>query len=299
MKVLIFRTYTIDCIPKVMSLEAAGYEVEEVLYDDRSHDRHHEFVEQARQSKPDFMVVIGALEEYHGRPVLRVDTYKKLREIAPLVLLCCDASDDPWWSRLEEWYKQECFTAIVGIDGGKSPIETFKNGLQLLSPIDHRPYVKYQKPWADRIGKFLFIGGVGGNRSNVVRGLMPDLMDHYQGSETRPYDEVARLYCERNGVVNCAWTGSGGRMHVKGRVIEAGFAGCLLFDNRGSPTGDWFVPDVEYFPYNDVAEIRHLLATTPDNIQCEMATRLHNKTVRDHHPAVFWNKVLAKIGFDV
>lgn len=145
----------------------------------------------------------------------------------------------------------------------------------------------------------MFVGGVGGNRTNIVNGLAPDLLEHVQPNPQRSYSEMARMICERRFSVNCAWTGSGATMHVKGRVIEAGFAGCCLFENRGSPTGDWFEPTLEYFPYDNAGEIRRMLQEKSDEELETVAQRFQKKVIQNHHPSVFWNKVLSKLGFEV
>ena len=40
-------------------------------------------------------------------------------------------------------------------------------------------------------------------------------------------------------VLNTSWTGSD-RHHIKGRVLEAGWAGCALLEQAESPIAKWF-----------------------------------------------------------
>jgi hypothetical protein len=82
-------------------------------------------------------------------------------------------------------------------------------------------------------------------------------------------------------IANHAQTGGGGQQHVKGRVVEAGWAGACLLENPGSPTSRWFDPGVDYMEYG------------AENIDVEaMAARFHERVVIEHHPSVFWHKAL-------
>lgn len=94
-------------------------------------------------------------------------------------------------------------------------------------------------------------------------------------------------------------TGTGTSQHVKGRVLEAALAGCILFELRGSPTEQWFIPHVDYLPYDgpdDLIANLDWIAKNPDKAET-MARRLQEKVRFEHSPAVFWAAIKARLGF--
>jgi len=93
-------------------------------------------------------------------------------------------------------------------------------------------------------------------------------------------------------------TGTGDRMHVKGRVIEAALAGAVLFETRGSPTLNWFVPGEDYIScvgYGEVQLYLDLLDRHPDYAQ-KMANNMRRKVIERHSAPVFWKQVFERIG---
>jgi hypothetical protein len=298
MRVLCLITYT-DCFNKWKSLEAAGFDVTVEQYDDRPYDRQGEIVELAKTLRPDFIVFIGALEPYHTRPVLQPDVLRRLRDVAPSIHMCNDAADDPWWPKLEEYDRKACFDVQVSIDGSvHNPIASFANGLLTLTPTDHRPFVP--KPWGDRGVGCGFVGGIGhSQRFDAISGLRASgHLTFFEGPADRSYDEFARTMCDIKVMPNFPYTGTARFLHVKGRVVEAGFAGCLVVELRGAPTANWFTKGVEYLEYGSIDELRAIIADVdaePDMFS-EMAARFHDRVVAEHHPVVFWRKVLDKAG---
>lgn len=292
MKAVVLVTF-IDCENKWRSLQAAGHEVHTIQYDNRPHDRHHEIVEETRRIAPDFTVFIGAVEFYHSHPVLREDTLCRLREIAPLIHMCNDAGDPPWWATLESFHAHKCFDVQVNIDGAlDTPISRFEEGMTLLTPIDSRVF--HPLPWEQRQAKACLCGGMGyGARGEAVGTLQQrGVLDWYDRGN-RPYEEMAEIMSRYQYVFCHPMTGSGERTHVKGRVIEAGFAGAALIeldDKTASPTGHWFSGD-EYFSVRSIDEAEQVIRSGAGK---DVAARFHERVVRDHHPGVFWNKVLEK-----
>jgi hypothetical protein len=295
MKVLALVTHTPNCEPFWRSLEAIGHEVRPVQYDNLPHDRHSELVEQARGYHPDFMVYIGAYEPSHGRPVPSTATILKLREVAPLILICGDAADEPWWPVLEEYHQKECFNVMVAIDGSfETPIASFSEGITLLTPTDPRSF--YPLLWDQRAIKLGMIGGTG-HRGKLVNELQSrGLIDFRQGPVGRSYYDFAQLMCKTKLTLNCAETGTGKHLHVKGRVIEAGFAGSAVLEVRGSPLNKWFSPGEEYIEYDSLEDILNLNRDVPDFAIRAVAEKFHKKMVAEHSPHIFWNKVLTKAG---
>ena len=295
MKVLVFVTHTPNCEPFWRSLEALGHEVQVVQYDDRPHARHGEFVERATAFAPEFIVYVGAYAPSHGRPVLQPNIFRRLREVAPLILLCGDAADSPWWPVLEEYHQKQCFTAMVAIDGSvDTPIARYPEGITLLTPTDPRSF--HSRPWEQRTIKLGMIGGTG-HRDKLIRSLQDrGLLDYRPGPVGRSYHDYAQMMCVTKITLNCAETGTGKHLHVKGRVIEAGFAGSAVLEVKGSPLSNWFKPGVDYFEYTGLQDIVELLETVPDEVFRDQASRLHAGMVTQHGPKVFWDKVLSKAG---
>ena len=73
------------------------------------------------------------------------------------------------------------------------------------------------------------------------------------------YKEAAQYMANVRIMPNFAQTGSYERMHVKGRVIEAGLAGCLLLEQADSPTRDWFEAGVDYLPYQSMGQAKEIV----------------------------------------
>lgn len=294
MKVLFLVTHTPNCEPFWRSLEAIGHHVTVVQYDDRPYARHGEIIDEALRLRPDFIVYVGAYEPSHGRPVLQISTLSALNTVAPLALLCGDASDDPWWPVLTEYCLAGCFTVIVNMDGGASPIEAMPNGLTLLTPLDPRPFNPL--PWNDRTIRLGTVGGAG-HRDAPIRDLQArGLLTYHPGPVGRSYADYAALMCNTKVTLNFGRTGTGRYLQVKGRAVEAGFAGAALLELRGSPLANWFAPGFEYLEYESVEDVARLMATTTDEQFAELATRFHSRMVAKHHPEVFWDTVLRKAG---
>lgn len=296
MKALALITYT-DCEPKHRSLAAAGHEVHVLQYDDRPHERHGELVDAARRLAPDFVMMVGAIEQYHGRPVPRPDVLCAIKQVAPFIHMCDDAGDPPWWPMLEVYEREKCFTVQVSIDGAPgTPIDRFENGMVLLTPIDHRPF--HPLPWTERGIRLGMVGGFGhSRRAEITEGLRSrGLLDFREGPVGRSYDEMAAVMCQTKITYNFGMTGSTAAMHVKGRVVEAGFAGCALLEFKGSPTSRWFTPGIDYIEFGSVDEVAEILERTPDEDLRRMARGFHAKMTAAHHPAVFWSKVLERAG---
>ncbi len=297
MNVLFLITHTPNCEPFWRSLEAVGHKVHVELYDDRPHDRHQELVELARTLKPDFAVYIGAYAPSHKRPVPSTDILSQIRATCPFILLCGDAADDPWWPVLEDYHQKDCFDAMVAIDGSfNTPIKEFAEGLTLLTPLDPRVYRPW--PWGKRTITTGMIGGLGGLRGQIVYELsVQGLIDYRLGPIGRSYADYATLLCLTKITLNFAQTGTGKYLHVKGRVVEAGFAGSTVLETKGSPLKEWgFVPGEDYFEYEGLEDLVDFLKNVPDELVEKMASKFTVKMTVDHNPWIFWGKVLAKAG---
>src|SRR5712692_6575402 len=98
MKALVLVTWA-DCENKWRSLEAVGHEVHIRQYDMLYPDIQHIEVEAAEFINPDFIVYIGHIDS--ARPKLLPHILRHLGNVAPLIHMCNDAADEPWWEWLE------------------------------------------------------------------------------------------------------------------------------------------------------------------------------------------------------
>jgi hypothetical protein len=183
------------------------------------------------------------------------------------------------------------------MDGNyETPIGRFPNGLILLSPMDVRPF--NPRPWSERRTKLGLVGGIGHtNRHALISQLSAKGLLTFHNTDTeRSYADMAETMCNTKVTLNSPFNGTGDRLHVKGRVIEAGFAGCCLMEGVGSPTSAWFQPGVDYLEYRDIEHAAWLINETPDDQLREMAARFHERIMIEHHPKTFWNKALTRAG---
>ncbi len=210
----------------------------------------------------DVIFYIGAVK---GNAVPRYKTFQKLREIAPVINICSDAADKPWEIMLGHYKRRESFDLQVSIDGAKdSPVD-----LATLTPVDSNPFKETNKDI--RCG---FSGTVGGydRRSQVVMAL------NWLGGLTlrercKSYEDHVNFMARCRMMLNTSWTGTGHAHHIKGRVIEAGWAGCALLEHADSPISEWFPEDC-YFRWGNPKEAAEIIKNSTDEEIAKKASRL-------------------------
>jgi hypothetical protein len=256
-------------------------------------------------NRPDFVVLIGAHEKYHDRPIPRVEHLAEVGKTFPLVHFCCDGAEPVWWEQVQRYYEQGRFALQINIDGVRTgPVG--ERGLTLLTPFDPGLYPDPPVPWEARSVLLAFPGSPG-DPSHPRGRLIHEFIkagvlsfrprDHNHNGD--PDDAAYRAYLQScKGIMNFPWTGSSSRMHVKGRVIEAGLAGSVLFEYAGSPTEDWFNPGVDYVAYSSLEEVAQAIAwmTNEPRKAQKMATSLRKKVLEDHSPEIFWGHVIERLG---
>ena len=265
------------------SLESTGWDVVAQRYDDRPYERHEELIAQAKHLNPDAIVYLGALDEGPDRfrPVPSPAILRRLRDVAPSIFLCGDASDSAWWATLDVYCAEECFSRYVSIDGTERDGFTTK-----LTPVDPRPYAP--KPWDERTVPVGYTGSNGGERAGplgATGAASPGIVSH---------EEMARWLCNCKVVVNSPLNGTGNADHVKGRVVEAGFAGACLLERRNGATARWFTPGVDYIEYenpDDAREKAHWLLSNPGPAKT-IAGQFQERVFAEHNAFTFWGDLL-------
>lgn len=271
----------------------------------------HEMLQNAKLARPDAIVYISAWE---GDFVPLNETLGELNQIAPLIHFLCDAADPPWWPQLQEFERRGTFSLTVNIDGshvwpgGKNwPIHVHDWGiigwrdkcLTLLTPLDTRYFPTRRHSFEERPYAIGYAGNAGGPfRSALVQRLQGIRGFAFKQRDDNPdsYGGYAEFLQHARISLSVPFTGSGATTHVKGRVLETGYAGGCLMEWVNPATEAWFTPRHEYWPYHSIeegAELAEWLSFHP-RIAGETAAALHHAVTTKHSPKVFWNTVLER-----
>ena len=272
-----------------------------------------ELLMECRINKPDVIVYVSA---WQGAFIPLNETMGELNSIAPVIHICCDAQDPPWWTgngqqlgQLYEFDRRGQFSLTVNIDGGRKwpggdewPDESTRlkgKCLTLLTPLDLRHYRETGLSFGERP----YLIGYSGSPSSATRAALINRLQRVQGFNYRPRDETGNpsSYSEHIAFlqysqvsVNVPFTGTGVERQVKGRLLEAGFAGCCCMEWQSDTMRSWFVPRFEYVEFDGIescAEMSEWHAHHP-KIAEEIGRAMKNRLEKEHHPRVFWTTVL-------
>lgn len=217
---------------------------------------------------------------------------EQLRHInltVPSIHICCDAGDKPWWQYLNAYRQDGCFTKQVGIDGHHdAPVD-----LVTLTPVDLRPY-KIGNSWSNRTHTLGFPGNAGSpHRKQLVKD-MNGILKFRERTTTGPYTDYVGFLHDCKMILNSALSGTANTHHVKGRVLEAAFAGCGLLEMDAAPTRE-FIPE-ELFRSYDSSENALVIAQTW-SLQEEKvrASELNKFAFDNYHPKLIFEKMLEGI----
>lgn len=276
MRAVFLTTSSPSCVQIWKSLESAGHQVDAALVVEGADQR--QVIETVRAINPDFAVFIGSAHEH----VLALETLAEIAGIAPFIHLCCDGGDPPWHRHLTEY--DGIFRLQVNMDGCDAP--GCMPSLQLMDDRDFSPL-----PWEARDIRFGMSGGLGhGRRAAFITALQQRCgLQLFRGNA--PYAEAARIMCRIKVMFNHGMTGSGTADQCKCRIIEAGYAGCALFENIETPLDPWLTPGIEYFPYQTVEDVERLLQL-PDDVLQASARALHVRVMHDYAPRPAWDRII-------
>lgn len=270
----------------------------------------------ARDFAPD--VILGILA-HEGDWMLSDETMAELNTIAPAIHILFDATDPPWriaqppFGNIHRYHANKCFDLTVAIDGGREwPGDEFYNGpdkipgMTKLTPLDPRYFLGgHDMAFNERP----YPVGYAANAGGWIRGaLVERLKAHYaskamfglrlRDDQPGSYRQYADFLRHCRVMINVPFTGSGAAKHVKGRVIESGYAGCALMEWKNEATRHWVTPRYEMLEYESVEELLDLsewLAGHP-KVGAEMAAALQRRMLTEHNPVKFWGDVFERVG---
>jgi hypothetical protein len=299
MKGMVFTTGTPDTIKLVRSFLSVVPESEVIQYDTcpSSANNQAHLLQQVRAREPNVIVWIGAIKEQHNMWVPSTQELCEINRLVPMVHVCSDAADDPWWGNLEDFHANGAFALQVTIDGSRnSPIGRF--GMVALTPVHHEWFPE-NPSYANRAVHCGFAGGVG-CRVDILNPINEaGLLTHFgNGGHGAPYEELCQFYTTCRTVVNDARTGSTRKRHMKGRFVEAGMGGAVVLEPKDSPAGEWFTAGEEFLEWGSPAEaIEHIRQGDPQLARYEeMGRRMRARMVAEHSAPVFWAEVFRRIG---
>ncbi len=251
----------------------------------------------ARFWEPDVIFYTGATG---GLGTPSEDTLRELRQIALSIQIQGDMADPPWWDTLARYKKGGCFDLQVAMDGVHgSPADHVT-----LTPLDPAAYQYSPRhevrphacgfsgnlPSRERWEFILKEHGTEDPRSAVVHRLPVVVRPREVHG---PYDHYVDFHRHCRMVINTSLAGSGACHHIKGRVLEAAFAGCALLEMHGSPIADWF-PEGSYYMYSTVEEAKAIIENTSQLEVKHVAKIFRAYALEHYHAEILFKRMLPK-----
>lgn len=305
MKALFWTTQTNDCLNHVRAWESAFGSAIHYAFDHNGIRNDWQAVEVVRDNSPDILFYIGA---YKARGNPRLGSFREIKRIIeplgkilplrskrmPMINLVSDAADRPWHDQLRGLAQLGIFDLQVSIDGAKDAPVDFAT----MTPVDPRPFA----PEAHKDIRCGFSGSVGrwNSRSETIKALewFGGLHVRDRVHEAESYDAHVRFLKRCRMVLNLSFTGSGNAHHIKGRVLEAGWAGCALIESEGSPIAEWFPSDC-YRTFRDPPHAKRLIETMTDAEIDHMASRLSHEVRTKYTPKMIYGEILNHVGLPI
>jgi hypothetical protein len=247
-------------------------------------DPHTKTLEKVEEVNPDLIIYMGSAA---GPYFARADVLNQIK--APIIHFCCDASC-PGWDRGIMYYRETTpFAFTVNIDGNDNWLKGPRD-LTMWCPLDPSFYRPLPK-----VINFGWAGGLGPEREQMISELA-DLIELFpRNEEYGSYHEYADFLSSCKITLNMAKSGSGLSLQTKNRVREAGYAKCLLLEERGAPTSNWFELGEDYLDYGSSAEAREIVTRVSDSMIDRISTNLQQKSLTLYSPKIFWDKVLSNL----
>lgn len=297
MKALFIVTRTNDCLNHLSAWESFAGPAEIIRHTPNGNRNDILILEKAKAVRPRVIFYIGAVR---GTGIPETATFYALRRVAPLVLICSDAADKIWQDALLEYRKQDCFDLTVSIDGAGTGFADHVT----VTPVDPRFFADPAPARDIRCG---FSGGWGSrhaldydNHGAAYRGRVIHVLEKHglltarRREPTGPYQAHIDFVRRCQVLLNVSLAGDGVHHQVKGRVLEAGWAGCALLESAGSPAIDLYPPD-SLFVYENLEQALEILRTASDAEIATKAARLASHTRTHYHPARIYGAILEKL----
>jgi len=249
--------------------------------------------------KPAVIFYTGATD---GPGLPSDETLRRLRKIAPSVILQGDFGDPPWWPMMKHYREAECFDLMVAMDG----VKTCPADLVTLTPFD---IDKFPTDPTERPIRCGFAGNLQGRpywRELVKNGQAVDARSsfiHQFGAHVRVrVRETAGAYADYIAfmrsckmILNTSVAGSGTAVHVKGRTLEASFSGAAVIDSTESPLREWFPPEM-FFGYRTSEDVWPILLHATEKEIAGKAAAMGAYAREHYHPAKIYGQIVERLG---
>ena len=286
MKALFVTTHTDDCLNHIRAWNLLGEPAEHYRFNYKGIRNDWKIIETAEKIQPEVIFYIGC-NEAPGLP--KPESFRALRKIAPVINLVSDAADKPWHSVLLRYKENKCFDLQVSIDGANhAPVD-----YATLTPVDFSSFVT--------VSKDILCGFSGSVAKQSNRGaLIAEMVDYgivtrHEKSDYRKYS-IFLSRCRM--IINTSFTGTGKAHHIKGRVLEAGWAGCALLEHADSPIGEWFPQDC-YFSWRTTEEAENIIIDMDPSEVKRRAQRLSEEVRSKYTPKLIYQGMLDRVDFTV
>lgn len=301
MRILYLRNSGMQCDPHVSSIlqlaEMRNFEVK--VFDYFCNDSDEQILKVAREFLPTHVIWLGVC----GGPYeTSYKTFVELKRTARTIALVPEASHPDWDRLIQMYLDYDAFDLIVNLDGNPAWNHRGK-GHTTLAIYDQRPYESYQDfGWDNRPIDVGFCGGSGGPGT-----MRQQLIDHLRSKglvyefpfieNPGTYQQYAYFMMDCKIIVNAAGSSGDRSKHVKGRVLEAALAGCVLIEEADSPIGMWFDPGSYYSftsPEHCEEVIEGILSAGMDEAK-KKAARFTIEVRDKYSPLKLWDKIFTRV----
>lgn len=297
MNILVFSPKDMTTEATIAGLQSLPHTVTLVRMNDLPRPIDRTMLDVADAVRPELIVQIGDNNPPH---LAAISTLQRLKGIAPTVLLSFDGVEQTWRALLEQYRDRAAYSLVCNIDGNHDWPCRPGVDITALTPVDPGFYLA-PPPLDERPVAFGFAGGLGSqSRRDIVGPLLEraGLVIPKRNETYGSYRDYAHFLMSCQVVLNLPLCGSDNAMQVKGRVVEAGLAGCVLLEHNAAPTDAWFDMGRDYFTWNTVDDIiAHLAELRGDPaLGQRVADRLRHKVLTQHGPTVFWTRIFERLG---
>mgnify|MGYP001615095415 FL=1 len=296
MKAFFITTRTGDCSNHVRAWESFA-KAEVIFHTPTGIPNDIEIVKRAVACQPDVIFYIGA---HKGPGCTIVETFHTLRKIAPTINICSDAVDEGWHDTLRLFRQSGCFDLHVAIDGAENQYID----LSTVTPID--PII-----FGEPVAKDIFCGFSGNfgsrysfdykNHDSAYRGKAIYQLQKKsnlivrQRTAAGAYSDHVDFMKRCKIVLNVSLCGSATAHQIKGRAIEAGWAGCALLESVGSPAINRF-PKGSVIPFATIKQAKEILRDISEDEIKESARLLYNHVRSVYRPEQIYGGMLNRVG---